>query len=49
MDSLRSARERLEALPALYLARLPTPIDELSRLRAAIGMGARLFVKRDDA
>lgn len=49
MTSIRNARERLEALPAVRLGHLPTPVEELSRLRAAIGMGARLFAKRDDA
>ncbi|HSA55195.1 MAG TPA: pyridoxal-phosphate dependent enzyme [Gemmatimonadaceae bacterium] len=49
MNPVQAARERLEALPTVPLGRLPTPIDELSRLRTAIGMGARLFAKRDDA
>jgi 1-aminocyclopropane-1-carboxylate deaminase/D-cysteine desulfhydrase-like pyridoxal-dependent ACC family enzyme len=49
MTSLRDARDRLQALPEIRLGHLPTPIDEASRLRSAIGMGARLLVKRDDA
>ena len=49
MTSLTSARERLEAIPSVRLGRLPTPIDEAPRLRDAIGMGARLLIKRDDA
>jgi 1-aminocyclopropane-1-carboxylate deaminase/D-cysteine desulfhydrase-like pyridoxal-dependent ACC family enzyme len=47
--TLRSARERLEAMPSIRLGYLPTPIDDADRLRDAIGMGARLLVKRDDA
>jgi 1-aminocyclopropane-1-carboxylate deaminase/D-cysteine desulfhydrase-like pyridoxal-dependent ACC family enzyme len=49
MASLRDARERLYALPEIRLGHLPTPVDEAPRLREAIGMGARLLVKRDDA
>jgi len=49
MTNLHSARERLEALPSIQFGHLPSPIDELSRLRDAIGMKARLFAKRDDA
>lgn len=47
--SFKSARERLEAMPTVRLGHLPTPIDDAVRLRDAIGMGARLFLKRDDA
>lgn len=43
------ARDRLLALPSVELGALPTPIDAAWRLRDAIGMGSRLFVKRDDA
>jgi 1-aminocyclopropane-1-carboxylate deaminase/D-cysteine desulfhydrase-like pyridoxal-dependent ACC family enzyme len=43
------AIERLHALPRLSLAIAPTPVDELSRLRDAIGCDAMLRVKRDDA
>lgn len=49
MHSLSAARERLLALPHIALGALPTPIDHAHRLRAAIGMGARLVIKRDDA
>ena len=49
MTDLRAARERLESLPAVQLGHLPSPIDELSRLRDVIGLKARLFAKRDDA
>lgn len=38
----------LASLPFIPLAATPTPIEELSRLRAALGGGARLLVKRDD-
>jgi 1-aminocyclopropane-1-carboxylate deaminase/D-cysteine desulfhydrase-like pyridoxal-dependent ACC family enzyme len=48
MTDLNAAREKLEALGALSLGRLPSPIDELARLRDAIGMKARLLAKRDD-
>jgi D-cysteine desulfhydrase len=47
--SLAAARDRLLALPHLALGALPTPIDPAPRLRDAIGMGARLVIKRDDA
>jgi 1-aminocyclopropane-1-carboxylate deaminase/D-cysteine desulfhydrase-like pyridoxal-dependent ACC family enzyme len=39
----------LAALPTVPLAPGPTPIEELTRFRAAIGGGPRLLVKRDDA
>jgi L-cysteate sulfo-lyase len=45
----RAALERLHALPRLPLAFAPTPLDDLARLRDALGCGARLLVKRDDA
>ncbi|MCC6317110.1 MAG: pyridoxal-phosphate dependent enzyme [Gemmatimonadaceae bacterium] len=47
--SLATARDRLLTLPSVELGALPTPIDFAWRLRDAIGMGARLVVKRDDA
>jgi L-cysteate sulfo-lyase len=37
------------ALPSLPLAPYVTPVEELARLRRAIGGGPRLLVKRDDA
>lgn len=43
--ALRRARE----VPAVSLATLPSPIEELVRLRAALGGGPRLIAKRDDA
>ena len=45
----RDSIERLLALPRLPLIAAPTPIDDLSRLRAAIGAAFTLLVKRDDA
>lgn len=39
----------LASLPSVPLAPDPTPVEEMNRLRAAIGGGPRLFVKRDDA
>lgn len=40
-------RDRLAALPRLRLAALPTPLDEASRLTAALE-GPRLLIKRED-
>jgi len=37
------------SLPSLPLAPYITPVEELSRLRRALGGGPRLLVKRDDA
>jgi 1-aminocyclopropane-1-carboxylate deaminase/D-cysteine desulfhydrase-like pyridoxal-dependent ACC family enzyme len=39
----------LKALPSAGLGIDPTPVQEMSRLRAALGGGPRLLVKRDDA
>ncbi len=39
----------LREVPFLALAHYPTPIEDASRLRAALGGGSRLLVKRDDA
>ncbi len=44
-----AGRERLLAFPHISLGALPSPIDHAQRLRDAIGMGARLVIKRDDA
>jgi L-cysteate sulfo-lyase len=38
---------RLAALPRLRLATLPTPLDEVPRLSAALG-GPRILFKRED-
>ena len=40
-------RERLDRLPRLRLAALPTPLDELPRLSEAVG-GPRIWMKRED-
>jgi len=46
-----AARQRLADLAAraIPVALQPTPVEELSRLRAALGGGPRLLIKRDDA
>jgi 1-aminocyclopropane-1-carboxylate deaminase/D-cysteine desulfhydrase-like pyridoxal-dependent ACC family enzyme len=43
------ALSALRAMPSVALAHYPTPIEDAARLRAALGGGPRLFVKRDDA
>ncbi|UCC61623.1 MAG: D-cysteine desulfhydrase family protein [Anaerolineae bacterium] len=35
-------------LPRISLAHLPTPLEEMSRLREALGGGPHLLIKRDD-
>ena len=40
---------RLAAIPSIGLVRTPTAIEEMPRLRAALGPSPRLFVKRDDS
>src|SRR4029079_10713361 len=41
--------ERVGQLPRVRIAALPTPLEEMPRLRAALGTNApRLFVKRED-
>ncbi|MFN2564401.1 MAG: 1-aminocyclopropane-1-carboxylate deaminase/D-cysteine desulfhydrase [Gemmatimonadaceae bacterium] len=44
-----AALERLDSIASLRLVRAPTPLEEMVRLRSAVGAGARLLVKRDDA
>lgn len=39
----------LRSLPSVPFAPAPSPVDELTNLRAALGGGPRLLVKRDDA
>jgi L-cysteate sulfo-lyase len=39
----------LASIPSVPLAPYPTPVEEMTRLRDALGGGPRLFVKRDDA
>jgi 1-aminocyclopropane-1-carboxylate deaminase/D-cysteine desulfhydrase-like pyridoxal-dependent ACC family enzyme len=43
------ALRRAEAIPSLRFGYPPTPVEELPRLRAALGGGPRLLVQRDDA
>ena len=49
MKPFPGALERLAAIPALDLWTPPSPVQDLSRLGAALGGGPRLLVKRDDA
>jgi 1-aminocyclopropane-1-carboxylate deaminase/D-cysteine desulfhydrase-like pyridoxal-dependent ACC family enzyme len=42
-------QRRLQEMPRLPLAHDPTPVQEMPRLRGALGGGPRLLVKRDDA
>jgi L-cysteate sulfo-lyase len=44
-----AALERLANLPRLPLELSPTPVDDLSRLSAALGSGQTILAKRDDA
>jgi 1-aminocyclopropane-1-carboxylate deaminase/D-cysteine desulfhydrase-like pyridoxal-dependent ACC family enzyme len=44
-----AAVRRASDVPALTLGELPSPIEDAHRLRAALGGGARIVVKRDDA
>jgi L-cysteate sulfo-lyase len=44
-----AALERLQSLPRVPLAAAPTPIEDMPRLRTALGGRATLLVKRDDA
>ena len=49
MKEFAEAIARLDAIPRLRYGHYPTPLEELPRLRAALGANApRLFVKRDD-
>ncbi|MCS7024797.1 MAG: D-cysteine desulfhydrase family protein [Bryobacteraceae bacterium] len=42
------AIQRFEEIPKLVLGHYPTPVEKLARLRAAVGGGPRIFIKRDD-
>jgi 1-aminocyclopropane-1-carboxylate deaminase/D-cysteine desulfhydrase-like pyridoxal-dependent ACC family enzyme len=46
---LTAARAALDALPSTRLGHYPTPLEELPRLRAALGARPQLLIKRDDA
>jgi 1-aminocyclopropane-1-carboxylate deaminase/D-cysteine desulfhydrase-like pyridoxal-dependent ACC family enzyme len=48
MTELSAARQKLESSGRVAIGHLPSPIDELPRLRDAIGLKARLLAKRDD-
>jgi len=48
MASLEHAREYLATLPSVDLCQSVTPVHELTGLRAALGGGPRLLIKRDD-
>jgi 1-aminocyclopropane-1-carboxylate deaminase/D-cysteine desulfhydrase-like pyridoxal-dependent ACC family enzyme len=43
------ALSTLRGMPSVALAHYPTPIEDAARLRASLGCGPRLLVKRDDA
>ena len=45
--SLGEIRERIDRLPRVRLAHLPTPLEEMPRLSAHLG-GPRILIKRDD-
>jgi len=47
-QELQQAISRFAAVPRLNYGCYPTPIEELPRLRAALGGGPRLLIKRDD-
>lgn len=49
MHAPSHAHDALRAVPSLSLAHYPSPIEDLERLRAALGGGPRLLIKRDDA
>jgi D-cysteine desulfhydrase len=49
VEGAEAALQRLEAVPSLALVAAPTPLEEMPRLRVALGGGPRLLVKRDDA
>ncbi|HKB14236.1 MAG TPA: hypothetical protein VKD69_26405, partial [Vicinamibacterales bacterium] len=42
-------RAALAHLPSLPLLAAPTPVEPMPRLRAALGGGPALLIKRDDA
>ena len=49
LTPMATALAALMSLPLVPLAPHPTPIDEMTRLRAALGPACpRLFIKRDD-
>src|SRR5687768_3210985 len=44
-----AALAHIDRMPSVPLFRDPTPLQEMTRLREALGGGPRLLVKRDDA
>lgn len=44
-----AAVRRANEFPTVALGQLPSPVEEAHRLRAALGGGTRILVKRDDA
>jgi 1-aminocyclopropane-1-carboxylate deaminase/D-cysteine desulfhydrase-like pyridoxal-dependent ACC family enzyme len=48
-NAASAALRRANDIRALPLAALPTPVEELKRLRTVLGVEHRIFVKRDDA
>jgi 1-aminocyclopropane-1-carboxylate deaminase/D-cysteine desulfhydrase-like pyridoxal-dependent ACC family enzyme len=44
-----AAVRRANEFPTVALGQLPSPVEEALRLRAALGGGTRILVKRDDA
>src|SRR5262249_19743928 len=48
-QNIQQAIARFDAVPRLNFGNYPTPIEEASRFREALGRGApRVFIKRDD-
>ena len=47
MREMRDLQRRINELPRVQLANLPTPLEEMPRLSEALG-GPRLLIKRDD-
>jgi len=45
--TVKELREKIDVLPRVRLATLPTPLHELPRFSEALG-GPRIFIKRDD-
>ena len=47
MEKIADLQERINKLPRIKLARLPTPLEEMPRLSKFLG-GPNLWIKRDD-
>jgi 1-aminocyclopropane-1-carboxylate deaminase/D-cysteine desulfhydrase-like pyridoxal-dependent ACC family enzyme len=48
-SAIRNLQSAIERVPRVRFAHLPTPLEEMPRLREALGADApRIFVKRDD-